>query len=281
MDRLRQLIGNDDVQILDPKLKSYCDQMESNVNDPWKSKNLTRAVDSGRVPTTEAQSKTYSDTPAKLVKDTNLKVGPGSIKYTMSWDFFTRGDAVKSNFKKQVSKLYKGIPYCAQNPLSPSETEQKIIEAENQAAEIRGAEIMATQFAKTKTVVSMDNINKAVDLLLNDVETNVKSKADRGIAGAYALVLPQVSRIVDPNGKFVGSSPNTKVNLIISGNYLYTATNLYQTRILSSAFTANEYLREMRLSGNLEEGMFRFFMDLLTELINQANPKIESVPSNI
>jgi len=267
LERLRKVIGADDVKILDQKLESYCDQMESNMNDPWKSQDLTRTLDSDRVPPDEAQSKTYNKTTSKLVKNTNTKMGPGGIKVQMSWDYSSRGSSIQSNFKKRVSKLYKNMPYCVKTPLTPAEEEKVTSDLEKMTAATAGAEIQASQFAKTKTIISPETFNKAFDVLLNEVYTNIQSTSDKNTFGEYGLILPKV--IINEGA------------VLLDGNNLYTAKSLYQTRILSSASRTNDYLVKTRLSGNLEETKYLDSLAGLVSVIGQANPKIDVKPYNI
>lgn len=259
LERLRKLMGEEDVRILDNRLKNITNELTTNLNDPFISKQIIRQNESIRVPPENQKFSNNTETPASTVSFVNKSVDwiNNATKIWMGFDQTSIGVAATEWFSRHITGLYGGLPPCDPVPQDPTQQQK---DAENKAqaqAEQQAAQIMTTQFSKTKSTITQEEITNQVATYLNLVNSAVDNKSDTGINGQYSLTV---------------------------GTVIYIAKNLYQVRILKNAYIYMNYLNDQLAQGNLNfsqtlndqvYALYDYFVLRLINVLNKINPALD------
>jgi hypothetical protein len=265
MDRVRLVMKSPDSTLLDDRLQKYSAQMTSNINDAWKSQELARQMDSGRVPEPPKQLNKNTETPAKTVSFVNKSVdwAKGAAQIYMTFDYTSIGSAVMNWFSRQVTGLYNGVPYCKDPTIPDSEQQKNALDQTQATAEQQGAQLMANQFSKTIILVSPEDVATEVFRLIGYVDDAVADESGMNVRGDYSLII---------------------------GKSIYTGGTLYQARILRNAQRVIEYLDQQLSYGNIygeqtingrSMSMYDYYIERLIRAIAMSKIDIRTEPLGI
>jgi hypothetical protein len=241
LDRLRQVMGNNDFTQYDLETKKYTEQMLTHVMHPFISQNLQRTVENIRVPDATNALRYSVETPSKSVDNMIRKI-PYVSTY-LGWDSTSYVAAMLSNFTGYISGLYN-MPMCNPVGQSASEIQKQQSDSTQAIVDQQSATIFSNQLVKTKETVNPETMNNTVKARLDDVVRAIEENSNKGIPAENSLLV---------------------------GRIIFKSTVLYQVRILNNASRVLEYIDEMLMKGNMGEAQYNIYLKQLQNYLSDSS----------
>jgi len=245
LDRLRVVWSNPEFDSYSETAQKYISQMKSNLQDDFIGKNVQSFEDYTRVPATKDSFREATKNAQSSVN--NLINSIPRVQSTIVWDSTSRAAAILSNFNSFISGLYK-MPFCSAKEESETDKNKRIAVNLQTEVEKSAAAAFTEQLEKTREIVDSQKVIDTLRTMLRDVADAMESTSDMGVPSSNQMIL--------------------------SGR-IYTASNLYQVRILNNAQIMLNYMDKMRFDGNLDTSTYNDYLGLLQASIN---PEIDNKP---
>jgi len=266
LERARQVCTIPESQKLDPKMEKYSSLLRAHINDSYTSKEVIKAIESIRNPPIENKFDTVTATPAKTIKQTNAKIVLKALQTVMSWTGDSQAQAATTWFKKFVSGVNQGLPYCTPTPIDEETKKRLEQDAQSKEAETAGGKLVAAAFAQSKNTVpkteqdaAIKNYNDQIDAAITDYDTTGSSTR------------------TDVPSKYIPGTYVLNMKSSTGGSWTFTAKNLYQVRILTVSDRYVNYLVDLNVSGNINSTEYDIYMsDLVIKLDKVRPPFTES-----
>lgn len=220
------------------EVEKYSKMMMSNISDEFSSKNVSRQLESKRIPESSLAEITNS------INNINKYAGKAYDILTLA--SFTI--AAKKRFHNVLVGLYDGKPLCSDpDPVTPEDTQKEKDKETQAAADQVASSRYVDQFSKAREEKNPEDVTKYIISNLSQIGLLVAVTTGKDIPASLSVLIS-----VYPESR------------------LYTATNLYQYRVLNTSRGLLDFMLLESVNGNLLTKDYTTYLNEIITYLTQA-----------